>query len=1063
METQQLESGGLSVPVCYVTQSGDRQWLEPQILRHTLLEQLFSPQELRSLLLVKLDRSSLNADDLKAARFEDDVIRKLTFSSDRNFYFADPILAEKITQFFASERDAACRYGSLLVSDCYKGTTSIETLKLKLVDYTDPEFSAYKTHDCHGKISPQLLRSLGFDGTTPNRPFQFRIAHATNEASTLDLSFLAKGTVLVDPNLSSDVDFVLDRSSIKGVHKERLAELSCGDYELSNVVLGNRANAEVSRYSNSWQFSMWYSKEAVLSDFLEPTLKKANELAEKQRDPKQLAQYVVKQYDQEQQQDESESEEQEPQESRMISILRHDRYGLLLYAPKVVDFLESQVAGRWRELAVNSGFQHSSGMAQPGQDLPRGTVCAPHLPEGDVVVTRYPIVSSDNIRIYHNVHDPKLCQTEGVVWINPQDAADYHQCDFDGDQLIATPATWMPHIAKETLRAGEPNRFPSIVKRPKVPYTEVQNEQGQFVYNTLPKVAAAVCQNGIGRVATLIGRVHTSIATEEELASPQSQRQFEKSRNQLLHRLMAALQVEVDSPKSAERTETIDPQLLDDAKHWCDKHPSPFFDFQKDPRLYRQFALPTQAPRQAEISVVCAIAAKINPLWEATQLQSLPREHFRYLFDRSQLDTEALDWAENLKERAQQATAQIRQLVGEDAEGFRAAIATLNESFRAEINTLFPTSEQQQSVAAAIWYTQHTRPELDRPRKQSMSVAATLPITFNQGTYTLLSSPYEVEAYELSVPFDRAQAWMQMLEARHIEYEAIVNLALPVVDFYLPTISERNAAVLQQQFGDQMIDLDRIPNDLRVVPPADFTWAHSVGDTGKASLAYTLMTEQVVERLQNFEVSQIKAIGIAHNDYAAEDFSRWQNRTEIEVVPYALDPTHSKYYAMNGIPVLKVMDGGVLGTFAPETAKLPIGTRFEATIEDFTRSMVQLQVAHQSVLTPEFPMSEPEEPVVSEEQQAAQNRLAQAIAQTYRSLSSPSEQVELPIGNQWTAIVSKDGNYMVEDNQGRFICQGNFQARTVSQPISKVDADEFKQLIQQRDAVPRKKQSIVER
>jgi hypothetical protein len=784
METKQLEGSGLSVPVCYVTQSGERQWLEPQILRHTLLERLFSPQDLRSLLLVKLDRSSLNADNLKAARFEDDVIRKLAFSSDRNFYFADPTLAEKITQFFATERDAACRYGSLLISDCYKGTTSIETLKLKLVDYTDPESAAYKTHDCHGKISPQLLRSLGFDGTMPDRPFQFRMAHANNESSSLDLSFLAKGTVLVDPTLPSNIDFVLDRSSIKGVHKAQLEDLPCGDYELSNVVLGNRANAEISRYSNSWQFSMWYSKEAVLADFLEPTLKKANELAEKQRDPKQLAQHVVKQYDQEQQQqDDSESDEQAPQESRMISILRHDRYGLLLYAPKVVDFLESQIAGRWRELAVNSGFQHSSGMAQPGQDLPRGTICAPHLPKGDVVVTRYPIVSSDNIRIYRNVHDPILGQTDGVVWINPQDAAEYHQCDFDGDQLIATPAQWMPNIAKETLRAGEPNRFPSIVKRPKVPYTEIQTEQGEFVYNTLPKVAAAVCQNGIGRVATLIGRVHTAVATEEESTSPVAQRQFEKSRHQLLNRLMAALQVEVDSPKSAERTETIDPKLLDDAKQWCEKHPSPFFDFQKDPRLYRQFALPTQAPGQTEISVVCAIAAEINPLWEATQLQSLPREHFRYLFDRSELDTDALDWAEKLKDRAQQATAQIRHLVGEDSEGFRAAIATLNESFRSEINATFPTVEDQCSIAS----------------------------------------------------------------------------------------------------------------------------------------------------------------------------------------------------------------------------------------------------------------------------------------QTYQLLSSPTDQVELPIGEQWTAIASSNGSYTVEDNQGRLVCQGNFTAGTVSQPISQTDSDEFQQMLQPREPTARKRQSIVER
>ena len=91
---------------------------------------------------------------------------------------------------------------------------------------------------------------------------------------------------------------------------------------------------------------------------------------------------------------------------------------------------------------------------------------------------------------------------------------------------------------------------------------------------------------------------------------------------------MSALQVEVDAPKSAERLETIDPSLLDDTKQWRKDHPSPFFDFQKNPRLYRQFGLPTQAPEQSEVSVLCAIAEQINPLWEATQLE-FPTETIR--------------------------------------------------------------------------------------------------------------------------------------------------------------------------------------------------------------------------------------------------------------------------------------------------------------------------------------------------------------------------------------------------------------------------------------------------
>lgn len=1076
METTRLEGSGLSIPTCYVTPDGDRKWLEPQVVRHTLLEQLFSPDELKSLLLVKLDRESLDANHLKASRFEDGITRKLVFSSDKNFYFADQSLAEKLTQFFATERDTACRYGSLLVSDCYKGITSLNHLNLKLVDYSDPDYAEFKTHDCHGKISPRLLESLRFEGTSPDRPFQFRMAYdasRSDQPAAPTISFLAKGTLLVDPTLPPDVDLVMDRSSIKGVRKDQLDDcLPCGDYHLPSVAFGNRANAEVSRYSNSWQFSMWYSKDAILADFLKPTLKQAHELGDRQRNPLQLAQYLVNQHDKQQQfrqQSDAEdgTEDGERQESRMISILRHDRHGLLLYAPKIVDFMESQVANRWRELVVNTGFQHSSGMAQPGLELPRGTICAPHLPKGDVIVTRYPIVSSDNIRVYRNTHDPKLCEVKGAVWINPRDAAEYHQCDFDGDQLIATPAKWMPHIAKETLRAGEARRFPPVVKRQKVPYTEVQDESGNFTYNTLPKVAAAVCQNSIGRVATLIGRVHTSEPTPNEAASPTGQRQFAHKQQKLLHRLMAALQVEVDSPKSADRLERIDPLLLDDTKQWIKEHPSPFFDFQKDPRLYRQFGLPTQAPEQSESSVLCAIAEQINPLWEVTQLRSLPREHFRYLFEREELDVDALDWAETLKERAKQATAQIREMTGEDAEAFREALGNLYESYRAEIHEAFPSDEEKRQIAAAIWHTQHTRPELDRPRKQSMEVAKTLPITFNQDTFMLPSSPYEVEAYELSVPFDRAQDWMNTLEARHIRYEAVVNAALPVVDFYLPDLSERNAVVLQQTFGNQMIDIDQIPDDLRVVPPVDLTWAQWDGDTGKAALAYTLMTEQVIDQLQEFAIEAIKAIGIAHNDYATEDFSRWQKRIQLEVVPYELDPNHPKYHAMNGVPVLKVVDGGILGTFAPETPKLPIGATFEAAIADFTRSMVQLQIDPRSVQVERQSEETPQslspssgrqslqvvgssEPRDLDGERSTQALLAQAIAQTYHRLPSPAEMVQLPVGSLWQATVTAGGDYAVRDEQDRLVCQGNFETGEVSEAINSARAEEFQRMVQGR-------------
>ncbi|MCC5615559.1 hypothetical protein LC605_10850 [Nostoc sp. CHAB 5836] len=76
------------------------------------------------------------------------------------------------------------------------------------------------------------------------------------------------------------------------------------------------------------------------------------------------------------------------------------------------------IANQWRDLAIKGGYNHNSGMAMPCDRLTRGTICVPHLPEGDVILTRYPIVNSDNIHLYQNIHDPELKKTRNVVWIH---------------------------------------------------------------------------------------------------------------------------------------------------------------------------------------------------------------------------------------------------------------------------------------------------------------------------------------------------------------------------------------------------------------------------------------------------------------------------------------------------------------------------------------------------------------------------------------------------------------------------------------------------------------------
>ncbi|MGI0493489.1 hypothetical protein ACN4EG_17035 [Alkalinema pantanalense CENA528] len=700
--TRVIEGSGLSIPIfdgSYNNGKG-RYLSEPEIIKNSLLEQIFEPEELQSLLLVKIDHRNPDANHLRAHNFADGISRRLTFSSGNSYYFADDDLRKKIRRLFATEPDAACRYGSLLVSNCYKGSDKLENLRVKIVDFNDPEYARYKTGDCHGKISPQLARQLGGE---LNCPFQFRFAWRRQwaegrEEGSPRASFLAKGTLLPNAQLTDaeGYDIVMDRSSIKGIKKTRLDTLiPCGDYQFPQAAMGNRGNARATSYDNSWQFTIWYSEDAVRQDLKPLTEEKASVLADLQRNPLVLARYIVQEYDKEQQRRQERMPEgsleegfedvdgnvnSPVQESRWISLLRNDKYGQLVETPKFRKFATDYVAGRWRDLAIKSGYTHSSGMAMPSNDLPRGTVCVPHLPEGDVILTRYPIVNSDNIRLYQNIHDPELKKTRNVIWINPKDAEDYHQADFDGDQLMVSSASQLPNIAKETLRAGELGRFETVKQRPKLAYTEVVGDDSRLKYQNLAQIAAAVNQNKVGLVATNIGRVRSSMPGEGENVE-----RFERRQRKLLNRLFQALQVEVDSPKSAERLEDIKEiegeNLLSDAKRWSETHPSYFFDFKKDDRLYRSFAMPADVPG----SLTILAREVVNPLWEPTRIRSRDRHEFRYLFPKDDLSVNALEWAEELKTRFQQARDEIQEWVGEDRDVFNEELGKLYDRYRAEI------------------------------------------------------------------------------------------------------------------------------------------------------------------------------------------------------------------------------------------------------------------------------------------------------------------------------------------------------------------------------------------
>lgn len=1114
LQTQFFEGEGLKIPVLDLSVDSKSQILgEPETKRNTLLELLFEPEELSSLAIVKLNPDDDSQDPLKSIDFGDGIERDVAFSSGNSIYYADRELRQKLLKPFQTKKDHACRYGSLYVSSCNEGAVLFDSgedaqpLRIKVVDFESQDDSEkrkaafFQTGDCHGKISPRLAKLLG---SKANRPFQFRLSWMQNwdkdEYPTPHTSFLAKGTFLPDKTLTDDegYDIILDRSSIKGIAKNKLDDLiPCGDYKLPKAVLGNRGNAQTSNYQNSWQMSIWYSQEAISQDIVPPTLREAKELAIIQQDSLKLARYLVQQHDKKKQflhtndldtfadPDQPQSETEERHESRMISLLRHDQYGQLLDFPKVADFMRSQLSKRWRDLAIKGAVEHRSAMAQPCDSLKPGTMVVPHLKDGEeVIVTRYPIVSKDNIRRYtvDNSQKPELKRYRGCAFIRSDQAMQHHQCDFDGDQLVITPASQLPSIAAETRHANDDNEYEQVTKRAKVDYTEVCREDGQRKYTKLRQVAAAVPRNSIGYVATLIGRVQSSVPQTDE---PEGL--FERRQRKLLAKLFDALQIEVDSPKSATRFQDYHPKLLETAQKWIEKYPSPLFDFKKDARLYKTISLPTEGNNP--INVIAKDA--VNPAWEKTRIRSRHRHEFRYLLpipedEKTQRKWKQhyLPWAEELKERYITQGREIRTRCGNDLSAIKEEYGKLYEDFRGEIAESFPTSKERQLAATALWYVETTNPNLNEPRKACEKLSRKLNIEFYlEENYQRQYDAFEKDTYLLSVPFkdrkgnDQAEKFKETFERRGISYEATLHPSLPMVTFALLDPTEKLIEVFERQYGNNdnlhlrqsdltyMNGLGQIKNiGDRIVPPNDYTrWLVDDEDLKpKSALTLNLFTEEVSQQLQNYQFEALELIGQKHNDLAHIDFGdrRFQEKLlSFEVIAHD-DPDNPRY----GQPIV-ALKGKKLAMFSPDSPKLPIGATFKATIEPATRgSALRLDVDSESIVLPDnepkqsFKLNVQLKPSISQSP-LPDDILKKTLLEEYQK----TEQPKVKIGN-WTAFLNRKTQDCYVRNQNRqVIFQVNLNSGEIVNPLSQENRQSFlESLSQQPSAKVRVKSQQVE-
>lgn len=1109
---------GIKVPVYNGSnENGQGKLLEqPEIMRGTILEAMFAPDELESLVLVKLEKKSPAPNHLDPIKFKDGNERHLIFSSGNSYYFGNAELKAKIDPLFETESDTACRYGSLLTTNCMEGRGWARDLIVKVVDFSNPddhEAKKYQTGDCHGQISPFLADAIGGKS---DRQLQFRLSWLNEwaEGTNQNLpSFLAKGTVVPNPRLETEgIDLVIDRSSIKGINKTLLNGdlknevnplIPCGDYVLDKAILGNRGNSVVAKYDMSWQFSVWYSEEALRQDIVPTTQRAAQELAARQTDLVQLKQYVIED-DRKQQEkkanqkalnnedyqsepgSESKPETELVEERKLIKILKADKFNQLLTHPWVADKLQTYVQNRWRDLATKGAVELQASMGRPCDNLERGTVCIPHLPPGEVILTRYPIVSSDNIRRYENINRPDLMTYKGVISMHSKDAAEYHQGDFDGDCFVYIPSHKVPNIAAETLKAGEPACYQEVTKFPKVSYLETIDSQGETRYKTLEDIAIASGQNKIGIVATTIGQIASAVPHEGE-----NWAQFKQERTELLDRLFISLQVEVDSPKSALRTDDIEEidgaNLFKDAKEWCSSHPSHFFDVKKAKNLYKHFELPTSG--ENPINVIAREG--VNQYWQENKISAISRNNFRHLFPAELVQPEAEAYAKDLIEREKTARNEIRTKMGQDSKNdkeFVEELSKLYENLKTEISEFSPKDRHE--LAIAVGHLTHTAPNDHRAlTRESAQLAKTSLLTVEDYTCSrralpetvfVLQVPFKLKPEgmefilpdrpeiksqldQLQLPYQRvteakqdyllvpqseqaqldklglnyetrdrkielAQFYKDLFDNQRVKYEAVACKNLPVVEFSFNELPDDLYEKLDRKFGQNYNNPSefKLAKDTFYSPPAGCDWIQPATEFGKGALVFNLFPDEVCQLLTEFEIETATVIGIRHHDYCDTNFHSpaWQDPVSIEVKE------------VDGKSMVWINDKK-LGVFSRESAKLPPNTTAEAYIVPNHKS-IRLEIQ------PETVRAIGTELTVDPVQQEIKTWLKQ-VTEAYDLENRPGFKLD-----DWKVRLTGDGDFKLSNAEGIIVCEGNYKTNDI--PLRAADARELKAALDQRTA-----------
>lgn len=443
----------------------------------------------------------------------------LLLSSGGRLVYGPQKYLERIEAICPDRKDRGA-YGSIFIGACQNAVRRPVNV-LIVDDQTGQNGSILSNEvawrlvgDCHGKISPELSTEL--NGSV-SHVLQHRLGCFGGE---LDGRF-GKGTVAPfrcnelprNGNNDTRIDLILPTSSFKGGDKKN-NPIKPGLYTNQFVFFGEKDRSQQGKVAISQTLDC---APLGIKDFLRQIEAEAKELAEIQKDPRQVAQRYCSAYEQFQKNRQQNAEENteenealepeaaEQQDPMMYRLIKADLegHGQLLLSQKVVDELERFMQNQWRDLALGKSIKFNRAMIIPSKDLINGEICDLKFPEGDEILNfRSPYLNSNGMCISKNKHvpdalDPNGKPLVGVVVVNdetreriaqrieamraagietdevvPAETESERQGrDFDGDTIGTEQASIYPNFTLEVRQRNLPeNAYAPIKKEEKASF-----------------------------------------------------------------------------------------------------------------------------------------------------------------------------------------------------------------------------------------------------------------------------------------------------------------------------------------------------------------------------------------------------------------------------------------------------------------------------------------------------------------------------------------------------------------------------------------------------------------